>query len=139
MRVSTRIAAGYGVLIVLAVAVLIYQVLIINEMNSINKELADLNVGQVGEVLTDLQLRADQDLVDDAASKFILTQIPQYSGLLRSYVQDMETHLQKLKDNAATDEERMTVDRLTQELQNLQTRSLKPRTPSQEMPEWYRP
>ena len=139
MRVSTRIAAGYGVLIVLAVAVLVYQVLIIKEMNSINKELADLNVGQVGEALTGLELQSDQELVEDAAGKFILTQEPQYSGLLKGYVRDMEEDLAKLKAAGATDDELMTVDRLTQALQNLQARSLKPRLPGPEFPQWFKP
>src|SRR5262245_55331403 len=105
MRVSNRIAGGFGVLILLTVVILWYQVSIIRQMNGINKDLADLNVGQVSEALTGLDLRGDQDLFEVAAGKFVVTQDPQYLGLLQDYAKVMEKDLTKLRTAATSEKE----------------------------------
>ena len=43
MRIATKIAAGYGVLIVLVLVVLSYQMILIDRMQSINRDLSGIN------------------------------------------------------------------------------------------------
>src|SRR6185295_6255996 len=136
MKVSTRIASGFGVLILLAVAVLTYQVIIIQQLNQINTDIADMNVGQVSQALTGLELQSDQALVEEFGSKFIVRQDRDYLRKFRSYVKDMENHLAKLGDSATSEKERTIVERLTRSLHDLQARSEKA-PQSHDPPKWF--
>src|SRR5262249_20869036 len=137
MRVSTRIAAGYGVLILLTVAVLSYQVLIIKQLNQINRELADENVGQVSKALAGLKLHFDQILFEDIASKFVVAQDLRYRNQFQGYVEDIENDLANLETGGTSEKERIIIDRLRRSLHDLQARSEKPRPRSSDPPEWF--
>jgi len=129
MRVSTRIAGGYAVLILLTIAVLSYQAWIIRQMNRINTEFADMNVGQVSVALTGLKLQSDQADVEEFAGKVIFTQDPDFLKEFRAYVNDMQADLKKLQNAASSERQHMIVDRLMQSLRDLQSLSVIPRVP----------
>ena len=62
MKVSTRIIAGYVSLILLTVAGLSYQVYMIQQLNEINGEIANVNVS---DFLTSLYLQYHEGMIED--------------------------------------------------------------------------
>ena len=70
MKIATKIAAGYGVLIVLILAVLSYQVSSIHRMQSINQNLSGIHYRAAS---LSLQLLRDLDQVEEFTSKFFAT------------------------------------------------------------------
>ena len=62
MRIATKIISGYAVLIALMAAVLVYQVVSIHYMQSINKNLSGLTFSAAR---TSIQLMRDRDLVEE--------------------------------------------------------------------------
>lgn len=70
MRISTKIAAGYGILIGLIFAVLFYEVSRIQEMESINRNLSQINFRAA---TLSLQLLRDLDQVEEFTRKYYAT------------------------------------------------------------------
>src|SRR6185295_6760105 len=110
MKVSTRIIAGYGVLILLTVAVLTYQVLMIQQLHAINSKLSEVNVGNA---LTSLYLQFDEGLVEEYALKYYGTGDSQYKEQFRGAGIDLEEDLKKLQLTATSPPEVKALEGVT--------------------------
>ncbi|MCH8266373.1 MAG: HAMP domain-containing protein [Acidobacteria bacterium] len=70
MKIATKIAAGYGILIVLILAVLSYQVSSIHRMQAINQNLSGIHYRAAS---LSLQMLRDLDQVEEFTRKFFAT------------------------------------------------------------------
>jgi len=113
MKVSTRIIAGYGVLILLALAVLLYQVSVIRHLDGINSTLARLNVRYA---LSNVDLQYKQGRVEEFAKKFYSIGDPIYKTLFREADSTLEGILMNLRETAISDAEVQAIDHLTSSL-----------------------
>jgi signal transduction histidine kinase len=111
MRITTRIVLGYGFLILMLIALVVYQIITINRLQSINRTLSQINFQNAR---TCLQLLKDRDLVEEYARKAFALQDPDYINQLKEYQKDFESTLEILRTGAVSDEERSEVKRLTQ-------------------------
>src|SRR4051812_43422271 len=100
MKVSTMIIAGYVVLILLTVAVLSYQVYMIQQLNGINGQLANANVSNV---LTSQLLKFHELMIEDNAVKYHGTRYADYLVQVKEYGVELEKDLQSLKKNATSE------------------------------------
>ena len=62
MKITTRIVSGYGLFIAVLAGLVVYQIITINRMQSINRELSDINFQYS---LACLQALRDRDLVEE--------------------------------------------------------------------------
>jgi two-component system, NtrC family, sensor histidine kinase GlrK len=102
MKVSTRIIAGYVILILLTVAIFSYQVYMILQLNEINIQLSQVNVENA---LKSLQLQYDQRLIEESALKYYGTGDPIYKNLFDQNGSDFETHLMNLQPTVTSEAE----------------------------------
>jgi signal transduction histidine kinase len=114
MKITTRIISGYGLFIAILVGLVIYQVITINNMQSINKALKDINFQNAE---TSLNAMRDRDLVEEYALKSFLD--PEYLKQLELSQKDYEADLRDLKSNATSGEEQDTVKRLAKSWESL--------------------
>jgi len=110
MKVSTRIIAGYVILIALTVAVLSYQVYMIQQLNEINKNLAKVNVN---DALTSLYLNYHEGLIEDGALKYYGTRYAQYLDQVQNFGGLLETDLRKLRATATSESELEAIERVS--------------------------
>src|SRR6188768_993593 len=102
MKVSTRIIAGYVVLILVTVAVFSYQVYMILQLNEINIQLSKVNVENA---LKSLQLQYDERMIEDFAQKYYGTGDPIYKDLFEDYGRVLETDLMNLEPTVTSEAE----------------------------------
>jgi signal transduction histidine kinase len=108
MKITTRIITGYGLFIALLAGLVIYQVITINHMQSINKTLKEINFENA---VTSLNSMRDLDLVEENALKSFLD--PDYLKKLAQNKKDFETGLRELQKNAISGDEQDSVKRLS--------------------------
>lgn len=117
MKVSTRIITGYGVLILMTVAVLSYQVLLIQQLHAINHGLSEVNVGHA---LAGIDLKNDVALVKEWAQKYYVAGDRQYLAQFHDAGNDLESDLKKLRSPASSEPERQAIDRFAGSWQAVQ-------------------
>jgi len=106
MKVSTRIIAGYVILILLTVAALAYQVYTIRELKLINDNLSQVNVENS---LKSLQLQYDELLIEEWAQKYYGTGDKDYKDLFDDAGNDLEMDLMGLQPTVNTEAEREAI------------------------------
>src|SRR5438034_200241 len=112
MRIATKIISGYAILIALMAAVLVYQVVSIHYMQSINKNLSGLTFSAAR---TSIQLMRDRDLVDEYTKKSFIVENPeQYVEKLEEFKEGFASDLQNLKYLGRSEREQVEVNRLAQ-------------------------
>jgi signal transduction histidine kinase len=112
MKITTRIITGYGLFIVLLVGMVIYQILTINGMQSINRTLSEISFQTAHACLEALR---DRDLVEEYTRKTLVTLAdPDYLKKLQESQVTFDTRLSEIKTYAKSDEELAEVKRLTQ-------------------------
>jgi len=104
------IIAGYVVLILLTVAVLSYQVYMIQQLNDINTQLANANVSNV---LTSKLLNYHELMIEDNAVKYHGTRYTDYLAHLKDYGGELEKDLQSLKQNATSESELQAIEQVS--------------------------
>ena len=110
MKISAKIATGYGVLILLLVAVFSYQVLQIHQMQAINQNLGGLSFRAA---LLSLQLLRDVDQVDEFTRKVFATGgDPDYATQVGQMQEGFAQSLRELDVLALSPEEEKEVDQL---------------------------
>jgi len=109
MRVSTKIIVGYGALILLTLAVLLYQATVIWNLNVINKKLSEVHISNAK---TCIDVLYQQGLIEDFGAKYFETGEPQYKAQFRSAGIDLETYLNKLQESKITDSEIQAITRV---------------------------
>jgi two-component system sensor histidine kinase GlrK len=118
MKVSTKIIAGYGVLIFLTLAVLLYQGWVIQQLDTINSKLSELNIRYA---LSDIDLQYKERRLEEFAKKYYEIGDPIYKLLFWDAGTDLETILKKLRSESISEPELKAIDRLTQTLKEVQT------------------
>ncbi len=111
MKITIRIISGYGLLIGVLIALVIYQVITINRMQSVNQTLSEANFQNA---LTCLQAMRDRDLVDEYTQKLFALGDPGYLNQLKEFQRDFEVRLSELQNGLTSERERLEVNRLIQ-------------------------
>jgi signal transduction histidine kinase len=112
MKITTRIIAGYGLLIALLIGLVIYQILTIKGMQSISRALSGISFQNANACLEALR---DGDLVEEYTRKSIATLAdPDYLKKLQESQNAYESRLREIKSYAKSDEEIAEVKRLSQ-------------------------
>ena len=111
MRVSTRIVSGFGVLLLVAVGALGYQVYVIYQMESVNQTLSNLNFGAARLIQQMEHSRAD---VENLGSKyFVFHGDVVYEKEVEKLKADLSTDVVLLRAKANTSRERESIDYLS--------------------------
>ena len=111
MKITTRIISGYGLFIVVLMGLVVYQIITINRMQSINRALSGINFQNA---LACLQALRDLDLVEEYTRKSFALADPDYLKQLREFQKAFEASLMGIKSHANTGEESAGVKRLEQ-------------------------
>ncbi len=111
MKITTRIFLGYALIIAILVGLVVYQVITINRMQSINRTLSDINFQHA---LACLRALRDLDLVDEYAWKTFASADPDYLKKLREFQKDFEASLMEIGKYSKSDTESAEVERLSQ-------------------------
>ncbi|MFQ5740931.1 MAG: ATP-binding protein [Acidobacteriota bacterium] len=93
MRIATKITLGYLILILLMIAVSLYELSLIQRMQSINRRLLNVNY-EAG--LSSLQLLNDLYQIDDFTSKFLATGDREYGEELQDLVERFGKDIQSI-------------------------------------------
>jgi signal transduction histidine kinase len=109
MKITTRIIAGYGLLIAVLVGLAVYQVITIKRMQSLNQTLRETNFQNA---LACLEALRDRDLVEEYTWKSLALADADYLSQLKEFQKDYEERLMRLMSNAVSAEERTSVRRL---------------------------
>jgi signal transduction histidine kinase len=110
MKITTRIISGYGLFIAILAGLVIYQVITIHYMQSINKTLKDNNFRNA---MVSLNALENLKGVTDFTKKFFVDP-DAYRKKLSDYQISYEANLKELKRKAASGEEQASVQRLVQ-------------------------
>src|SRR4051794_3484521 len=110
MRISAKISAGYATLIALFVAVLSYQISLVHQMQSLNRDLSSIDFRSA---ISSLQLVRDLDEVEEFSRKFFATGgDPDYAAQLQSLRQVFSQHLQQVQALQISPTERREADEI---------------------------
>jgi signal transduction histidine kinase len=110
MKITTRIITGYALFIAILAGLVIYQVITINHMKSINKTLKEINFENA---VTSLNAMENLKNVEDFTKKYFLVDPSSYQKQLASFQNAYEANLNELKIKAAAGEEQDSVKRLS--------------------------
>jgi len=111
MKITTRIVSGYGLFIAVLAGLVAYQIITVNRMQSINKELSEINFQYSR---TCLQALRDRDLVEEYTWKSFALADTDYLNQLKGFQRDFEESLKELSSTATSREEAAAVKRLSQ-------------------------
>jgi signal transduction histidine kinase len=100
---------GYGLFIAVLVGLVVYQVVTINRMQSINRTLSGVDFQKS---LACLQALRDRDLVEEYAWKSFALADPDYLEQLREFQKSFEGSLSEIKNYTRSDEELDEVKRV---------------------------
>ncbi len=109
MKITTRIISGYGILIVVLVGLVVYQVITIGSMQKINSTLKELNFQSAMDCL---QVMRDFEGVKEFTQKSFAIADPAYPKVLQEYHRAFENSLRELRNHAASGEEQIQFNRL---------------------------
>jgi two-component system sensor histidine kinase GlrK len=111
MKIASKISAGYGFLIALIVAVLVYQLSLFYQMQSINQDLSGINFRAA---ILSLQLLRDLDQVEEFTRKFFVTEgDPDYAAQMEEMRDALFQGLEELESLRLSPVEKQEVDRLS--------------------------
>src|SRR5215510_5929667 len=111
MRVSTKIVGGFGILLLVAIAALAYQVSLIHWMQNINGSLSKVNFEAAASVQT-----MEQEILDlepDCKKYFVLNGDPSYERALTETRNKFSEDLGEVVNKARTPLERAALKELS--------------------------
>jgi two-component system sensor histidine kinase GlrK len=109
MSIGTRIAAGYGILMVLMVVLLVYYVSLTHHLQLINLNLSDTNFNAA---LLSINLLRDLNQIEEDSERFFLAWDPDSDAKLRAKHEAFEKHLKEISSLSLSLKERTEVARL---------------------------
>src|SRR5262245_45145152 len=109
MRVSTRTVSGFGILLVLACIGLAYQVSVLHQMQSINRDLSAVNFRAASIALRTMQL---SDTLGEFARKFFVAGDPIYEHQFEGVEQEFQDNITDMRNTVRSDRERSEVERM---------------------------
>src|ERR1700722_18564563 len=110
MKVSRKIGSGFLVVLALALAVLVYQVTVINRMQRVNRDLSEINMNSATIVLHMQKLAGY--LSEDSEKYFAIDHDPVYDRQIAGFHQDFLDGLAELRKTARSGKERESVENL---------------------------
>ena len=133
MKIATKIAVGYAILIALIVAVLAYQITLVHQMHAINRNLYGTNFRAA---IGSLQLLRDLDQVEEFTQKLFATGgDPDYDAQLEQMQDAFTQLLQEINSLALSPEEKQESKSLAQLWEQLlETSSRQELSPSSQSP-----
>ncbi len=115
MKFSSKIIAGFLVLMLLAVIVLANQLNVIHRMQTINRELSDINMNAVSAAL---RMQEVAGVIKEDSRKYFATADPIYDQQITDLREEFQTSLAGLQKNARSDRERAETEKLASALEN---------------------
>ena len=109
MRVSTKTVSGFGILLVLACIGLAYQVSVLHQMQSINRDLSAVNFRSASTALRTMQL---SDTLEEFTQKFFATGDPIYEHQVEGVEQEFLNNIADMRNTVRSDRERSEVQRM---------------------------
>src|SRR5688500_6890283 len=109
MRVSIKIIVGFAVLLGLTCIGLAYQVSVIHQMQSINKDLSAINLHAASVALRNLQLG---QTLEEFSLKYFVTEDPIYERQLDKVKEEFRANLTEMRDTVRSDREHTEVERM---------------------------
>ncbi|MBI2149326.1 MAG: HAMP domain-containing histidine kinase, partial [Acidobacteria bacterium] len=108
MKVSTRVISGLGILVLLALAALAYQVSVIHQMQTINRDLAAVNFHAGSTALGLLEISRT---IGEFSRKYFVSPDP-YERELETYRSEFLEGVKELRKTVRTQKERTEVESL---------------------------
>jgi methyl-accepting chemotaxis protein len=112
MKITSKIIAGYGILIVLMAGLLAYELFALHRMQSISRDLSSVNFRAS---IASLQLMRERDLVEEYVRKYFLVGDPQYKRALVEFQEQFEATLEVVVVNARSVKEKEGAGRLSED------------------------
>jgi signal transduction histidine kinase len=109
MRVSTKIISGFGILLGLAFIGLAYQVSVIHQMQSINRDLSAINLRSASSALRTMELA---ETLEEFSRKYFVAGDPIYERQLEGVRQEFLSNLMELRTTVRSERERSEVERM---------------------------
>jgi two-component system sensor histidine kinase GlrK len=109
MKVSSKIIAGFLILMLLGLVVLANQLSVIHQMQSINRDLSEINMSAATTVLA---MRELTDILNDDSKKYLAGGDPIYERLIDSFRKEFLDDLAQLQRTVRSDRERQETARL---------------------------
>jgi signal transduction histidine kinase len=106
MRVSTKTVSGFGILLGLACISLAYQVSVLHQMQSINRDLSAINMRSASAALQAIQLG---ETLEEFARKYFVAGDPIYERQLQGVHDEFLSNLAILQSTVRSDRERLEV------------------------------
>src|SRR5262249_41646624 len=113
MKVSNRIIAGFLILMLLAIIVFANQLSAIHRMQTVNRELADIDMNAAR---TALHMEKLEDVITDDTKRYFVLLDPVYDGLLAGSRNDFLEDIENLQKTARYANERDAITRLREAL-----------------------
>src|ERR1700693_5520683 len=109
MKVSSKIISGFFVLMLLALAVLAYQLTVIHQMQSVNHDLSEIDMNSATIVL---RLDKTAGLLSEDCKKYFIDLDPGYEHDITLYHQDFLDDLAEFRRTARSGREREATEKL---------------------------
>lgn len=109
MKITTRINTGYGIFIAVLLGLAVYQIIAVNRMQSINRDLEGINAKNA---LIAIQIMKDRDWIAEFTTKSLLRIDPGYTEKLNGYIAEFNTEIGRLEPDVSSEAERNEVRRL---------------------------
>ena len=118
MKVSSKIIAGFLVLMLLALVVLAKQLSVIHQMQAINRDLSEIDMNAASVVL---RMEEVATVIKEDSRKYFATGDSIYDQQIADLRQEFQTDLYELKKNGRSDRERAEIEKLASALEDYWT------------------
>src|SRR5581483_2944758 len=115
MKVSSKIVAGFLILMLLAVVVLANQLSVIHQMQAINRDLSEIDMDAASNVLRMQELAG---VIKEDARKYIATGDAIYDKQIADIADEFQTRLAGLRKSGPSSRERAETVRLSEALKD---------------------
>ena len=118
MKVSSKIIAGFLIVMLLAIVVLANQLSVIHQMQAINRELSEVDMNAASAVLRMEEVAA---VIKEDSRKYFATGDPIYDQQIAELQQDFQSSLAGLRKNARSERERAETQKLASAIEDFAT------------------
>jgi signal transduction histidine kinase len=115
MKVSSKIIAGFLIVMLLAIVVLANQLSVIHQMQTINRELSEIDMNAASTVLRMEEVAA---VIKEDSRKYFATGDPIYDQQIAELGQDFQNSLAGLRKNTRSDRERSETQKLASAIED---------------------
>jgi hypothetical protein len=110
MRVSSKIASGFLIVMALALAVLVYQLTVVNRMQRVNRDLSEINMNSA---TTALDMKKIAGLLSEDCKKYFAFDLDEvYDRQITDFHQDFLEDLAELSKTARSPSEHASTEKL---------------------------